>query len=830
MRIVSKKRFLTTTIGIILAVAMIFSTFTLGNNMSKVEIYNAVHEMKIHAVFSGVMNASKFDIAMNEISNISHVVLTQGYIELSANNNTDYYNLFYQKNMMNLKIIDGRLPKDLNEVAVFKESAEYRNMSIGSKINITNPNNCTLTVVGIFESYNLNEYNEYNGGAEYTPLNFDFYTNPQTMSQFGSANFYIGIKVNPDYLISSGDINEMHRKMFNIEQNVNSVISKYGNIYQIEDRTQYVGENSQFSIIFALVFALPVIVIGAYLSKVGIEIDLLERKREFGILRIRGAGSLQRFKFLIYEAIIYSIIGGIAGYLLGEFIAYISNISLFHLPFFILDINSWSLISSIFISLFLFFIALYKPWKKIKNTPLLELITHYSQEFKKPEYSLTKDVVLSIIFWGYLILGIYIFRTTNLYGGFNLLVIIAFIIAITLIFMLPLILIVLPLTTARLITLGFPRIYEYISLGITKLMKTSGDIVKKSVRRNPKNVAYLAFILAFLLTLATFMSVIVDNESFIAEIQDAQTVGGDFNVKSNSNSIKDILNSKNVSSYAFYTTDSNAYIYGSYSTVAFTKFDNYSKSVYYLKYFIEKGKLTENGVAITEDLKKNYGIDVGDVIKIALIPEGEVQNLTYKDYKITCVMSSFPGLNGDVLLNKDVSPENASGVIIKSANFASVKKQLDNAGVYYEYKGSANSMSTGTNYTEILLIYLIILGASAIFVVQYSLYFNRRGEIALYRVRGARRHQAAGILMAEGITVIIISLIIGIVVGFALSYFILSIQSASSHLPSIFIIGMNFLISIVTMVLIFLLSHYILSLKFASVNVDEIIREIGGEM
>ncbi len=829
MRIISKKRFAGTTIGVILAVAIIFSTFTLGNNESKVEMYNTLSKAEYHIKVYFEANGSNMGDVLGKIENLPHVERLVGTLEMLLYDGNISLHLLFMINMPVPALYKGRYPEKVNEIAISREYSEALGVDVGDTIALGSPYNITFNVTGILASPVTLTYRTYHSESSSTSSSFTL-TTLETMEEFQEVNAELGVKMDPRYLISSRDMNELRDKVFHTEAEVLKILREVNaQSITIDDFVEELALPS-FVMLFPLIFSLPVIVMGAYLSKVGIEIELFERRREFGILRIRGATNKQRFKFLLMEGLFYAIFGGIVGYLLGESVAYITNLLLFHLPFFFMDFGVVPIVGAVLISILLFFLALYKPWKKIASTPLIELISHYSQEFKNPEYRIGRDIVAVTVLWVYLIAGIYLTLNFDVSQGLTLITILVAIILFTLTFMFPLILIYLPLATARLLTMGFPGVYEFIASGISRFMRTSGDIVKKSVRRNPKNVAHLAFILAFLLTLSTFISVSVDTQGKYAEITGALDVGGDFNVPEIMN-LTLLKNSVNVSSFAVYSQSHGIY-YSEEIEIISVDYEKYRETVYPLNYFIKEGYLKKGEIAITEKFARKYHLKVGDTIEIGVrryTPSG--METKYEEYRIGCIMLAIPGTGGfgEALLDKQVDEGNMSGVFIKAKNYEALKKELDSWGVCYDERMEQSSMRM-EDFTSLLLLYLVLLGASSIFIIQYSLYLNRRGEIALYRVRGARRRQSTAILMAEGTTVIAISLLIGLLVGGVLAYFVAVLMSAPSSMPVIFVMGRYFATVTVLLVGIFLISQYLLSLKFAMVDVNEVIREIGGEM
>ena len=84
-------------------------------------------------------------------------------------------------------------------------------------------------------------------------------------------------------------------------------------------------------------------------------------------------------------------------------------------------------------------------------------------------------------------------------------------------------------------------------------------------------------------------------------------------------------------------------------------------------------------------------------------------------------------------------------------------------------------------------------------------------------------------LLTEGGSVILLSLGIGLLVGFGLAYTIITLET-SNHLPPAFTVGKFFALTTIILVGIYLIAQYLLSLIFSRVKVDFIIRSMGGEM
>ena len=846
---ISRKRLFTTTVGVILAVAIVFTSYTVGNNMAKYDFYKTLDENPYQITMGGLYGSvDNITAAYWDVKNISHVY----NVELSLWS----YGVYYENNSMgdysnskdiplyyllgfNITLLEGHLPEEWNEVALSEREMNDNNWSVGDKITlylstVYGQKSLNYTIVGIvkwdriyYPSSQSQEdtFNTYNFVGGILSLKGIKYLEEQGIYLYG----YMAVSVDPEYLLSSTDYNEATNKIEDVKYEVMMILNS--NAVGYEDESQsIIVMGSSFTLIFALFFSLPVIVMGAYLSRVGIEIELYERRREFGILKIRGATSTALTKLILIEALLYSVIGGVVGYLLGEGLAYLSNFIFFHMPFFILDMGYWELLGAILFSSVLFLVALSSPFGKIKKEPIISLISHYSQTFKEVEYKQKKtDIALSILFWGYVITAIILLRNVDLNGGFNILLLIAFIILGTFSFMFPVILIVLPLTMSRLLTMGTSKVYKAISSVVAKIFKTSGELAKRSIERSPKRVAYLAFILAFILTLSSFLALAMDNSRGISEIQAKAAIGGDLLIETNRGEIPwDLLNdTKYVSTYVI-----TYYVKDSYEAVYAMDMKKYVNVIYNGNMFLKEGKLDGTGVVISQQYSKSQRIGVGDYIYLTI-------NQTPKQYKVEAIFYSFPGIGyygpSDMIIidiknisNMDVFPYS---IIVRSNNLTLLEEKLDERGIGYRKESNITMVdSTQVGLIHTLLLYLVILGSASIVIVQYSSLLNRRGEIALYKVRGAKNLQITAMLMTEGITVIIISLIVGLFIGMLLAYFMASLMTITQNLPEMFFVGWTFLEYTAVILLAYVVSQYILSLIFARTKPSEIIRGLGGEI
>ncbi len=837
MKLISGRRLVSTTLGIILAVAIIFSIFTITNNAAKSQIYEDISHMPYQFALSGEIPVKNYTKAISAIREVPHVDRVDAYmaVPMKMGLNGSYFMVAYWDNMReSVSLVKGRLPHNDHEMALSYWFATTANITIGTNLNVTKynytgmPENISYRVVGIFYYHS-------------PVLRADAITTGAGLARYGDPKTFVAVKVNTTYLLSSLDVNEINTKIWNVKMQVESIIEQYGGYIESTGNSGYVPYINVMQSMIYVIYALPIIVMGIYLSKVGVEIEINERRREFGVMQVRGAPKRYMAKLFLYELGIYSVVGGIFGYILGEAMSYAGNLYIYHLPYFVLDVSVSYAISGIIVAALMFLVAFYFNWKRIKGTKLLDLLSHFASDYGKINYKPTKDLVYSALLWGYIITGLYLVENTSFNGGLTLIVVLAAIIAISFVFVLPIILVLLPLYMVRLLTLGTQRVYHFILKPVVWLLRVSKRIAEYGVTRNPKNMAYVAFILAFVLTFASLVSVTQDNEIEMHRLSVIQSIGGDFEVDTHQFSgslplVESIANSKNQSAHVWIEWGGGS-IFGSSITLYFASATNYTHSVYSINEFIVSGTFSKNGAVITKSIATKYGLNVGDRIAVNVFPTGMYQGVVVKNndirtYNISGIVYSLPGLTqGEdaIFVDSHVTPENSTSIIFKAKNYDALKKELSMSGLNYDSRGTVQ-INQDAMFFKTAELFLVVLGGAAIFVINYSLYFNRRVEIALYRVRGASKSWIRRMLMAEGMAIVILSLLVGVVVGLSIAYFIISFLYSSVSLPGGFIIGMNFVYVIIMMFFIFVVTEYLLSLIFSRTDPVEVIRSNGGEM
>lgn len=596
---------------------------------------------------------------------------------------------------------------------------------------------------------------------------------------------------------------------------------------------------SPFILLFPLIFSTPVIVLGVYLSMVGIDIEIFERRRELGVMEVRGATRRDVLRMLLAEMLLYGVVGGIAGLLLGVLSGYYSTVVLMGQRYFFYSLDPYMFIASIVISVIFLLIAFRKPWSAVSSLPLVNLLSRYEEGMERAVYRSTKDIIISALLWAYLIGGWYVV-SEGLRGGAGVLLLLVFVVFITLIPMLPVILFLLPLTTSRALVMGTTKIYGAIARALARLGGSIGDIVAYGVKRAPRRTASLTYILAFVLTLGLLLSSFTDSMERMSELNDIAECGGD---------VKAYVGSLDNATYASFISwmqvnaTSMCIVDAGYATAGYTPVmlyavdaGDYVKTVYDLDAFRYEGEFltgAPNEVVLTRAVAREMGVSVGSYIYV-------VRGDDMHRMKVVGIYSTFPGIRNSGAavvpsgvfsgLGREYVLARVQGNPADMAEYASAAY-----GVHMEYRGMGDEegdtfASVFKAFLRTLIMHLVIIGTVAILVIHYSLLIRRRGEFALFMVRGGSRRDVAKIIVMEAAVVVILSLMVGLVTGLGISYVLLNIFATLGDSPAPFCLGEMSLWTLSVALPGFMLASAALGMLFSRTDVASVLRAMGGDM
>ena len=369
----NKKRTIVTIIGIMLSVALITAVATMYSSAIKSLInFETYHNGNFHIAFYDVNEKEIYKIEKNKGVEELYLTSNIGYAKLD-NSKNEYKPYAYIKAFTNdalenlsIKLINGRLPKDENEIVIPNhlktngridlKIGDEITLDVGKRINeeqaelnqynpfikevkeeIVETTTKTYKIVGIIErpAYNIENY-EAPGYTFITYLdkkkikgNVDVYTK---FNKYGSKN----------YLNVAANILEVDEEIFvkgythNFTESEKKEYDKYAeelskakyqyniNGYLIMLENNPLDENTTGGLGYAaLIVCIIIVITSVFCIKNSFDISITEKIKQYGMLRSIGATKKQIKRNVYYEGTILGIIGIPLGIVLGLIASYI---------------------------------------------------------------------------------------------------------------------------------------------------------------------------------------------------------------------------------------------------------------------------------------------------------------------------------------------------------------------------------------------------------------------------------------------------------------------------------------------------------------------------
>lgn len=271
--------------------------------------------------------------------------------------------------------------------------------------------------------------------------------------------------------------------------------------------------------VVATVLCLPVVALGTYLSVVGVDLGVNQRRREVGILKSRGASNRQVFSTLIVEALVLGTLAGLMGLLSGVLVSRLlldmattlageSGARTSPFDFFV---QPTTIVLAILFGVGLMLLSSYRPFKKISKTDVAEALHHYSPLIIHVDYKPRQDIIflsLSILSIVSIQLGMdWAFENdwswiVQLIVGILMLAGIVFF---------PLMPFLLSLSIVRLLTRGSRRLYAKFTWIVKPWTKELHHLVDRNIVRNPRRASNLCVIISLALAFGIFISVTMES-------------------------------------------------------------------------------------------------------------------------------------------------------------------------------------------------------------------------------------------------------------------------------------------------------------------------------
>jgi ABC-type lipoprotein release transport system permease subunit len=570
-----------------------------------------------------------------------------------------------------------------------------------------------------------------------------------------------------------------------------------------------------------LALSVPVLALGIYLSIVGVDLGMTERRREAGILKSRGASNRQVFGSLVVEASALGAISGIAGLLLG---ALVSRFLLGAVASSggealteVTDVvtSTATVILCILLGIALMLSSSYGPFKRVSETDVARALHHYSPTATQLEYWAGGDILLLIVsLWSVvtILLGSEWPSGLGLSWIAQVIVDSVFLVGIA---MLPLLPFMLSLGLVRLLTRGSSRLYSKFAWFVKPWTKDLHYLVDRNIVRNPRRASNLCVIISLALAFGLFISVSMESTMDYEREQVRFDVGSDIKLnaslpESAIQSAIDVSKLDGISAlpgvqravpYSQLTLDFNVAGELHYATSVVINATGYLETVRPSDfYFIGGGseQLREIGnrgnVLLSKDFADHTGVQIGDTVPMVVLTYS-----IFNRWNVTVIglMKGLPGLpDVDAMIAPSTltfaSDENLTGLYSDYGAFVDVAAGADP----HKVAAAAMSLSERVNLTcsstilhdrldalsreptfasladffymeYALSIVIMTLGVGLLIFVSV---YDRENELACIMARGASGGQLRKILMGESVSLMILGLVVGASVGVTAAY------------------------------------------------------------
>jgi ABC-type lipoprotein release transport system permease subunit len=581
-----------------------------------------------------------------------------------------------------------------------------------------------------------------------------------------------------------------------------------------------------------LALSVPVLALGIYLSMVGVDLGMTERRREAGILKSRGASNRQVFGSLIVEASALGAISGIAGLLLGALVsrfllgavASSGGEAVTEVTDFVT--STTTVILCILIGIALMLSSSYGPFKRVSQTDVARALHHYSPTATQLEYWAGPDILLLIVSLWSVVTTLLGSEWPNQLGLSWIAQVIADAVFLTGIAMLPLLPFMLSLSLVRLLTRGSSRLYSKFAWFVKPWTKDLHYLVDRNIIRNPRRASNLCVIISLALAFGLFISVSMESTMNYKREQVRFAVGSD--IKLNASLPESVIQSAiDVSKL-----DGIAALPGVEHAVTYSQLVlnfnvagelHYAPSVIinttgYLEtvkpsdfYFIGGGseqleELSNRGnVLLSKDFADRTGAQVGDTMPMVVLTHAIFNR---SNVTVIGLMKGLPGLSGvDAIMGPSTltftSDENLTGLYYNYGAFIDVAAGRDphkvadaavelsermnltcSSTILHDKLDALNREPTFASLASFLYmeyaLSIVIMTVGVGLLIFVSVY-DRENELACIMARGASGGQLRKILMGESMSLMILGLVVGASVGILAAYLFNTLSGEGLH-------------------------------------------------
>lgn len=572
-----------------------------------------------------------------------------------------------------------------------------------------------------------------------------------------------------------------------------------------------------------LFLSAPVLLLGLYLGAVGVDLGHAERRRELAVLKARGAGRGQVMSLLLVGAalggLLATVIGLAAGVGVSRLLLNLVN------PFALsaapslgdFVLSPLTVLTMTLFSVLFMLLASYRSAKRTARLPVVETLRYHAPGETRIEYRPTLDIVLVSVGAAGLIGVWYVQANPGTFVGFLL--------GIVFTLLLPLAPIFLIVGGTRLLTRSTGRIYGWAARLWKPLAGNLYHIISRNLARNPRRSSNVAIIvalgLAFGVFIFAFLGTTLANQERVTRAQ----VGADMSVTMLAPVDASFLqNVSDLPQVAGVTTVRrlSGEVYSQFIDIAAvepqTHFEVTQPERWYFDGLSAGGatNILEGGEALaSEALARSLFLEVGDRLTVQLhllyeVPGGLIENVTALNVSVGGIVRALPGtgtsaysLPRALYISRDALdavvelPEDGGGlrevtdqVLVdlhpgadwEEAKAAILGMDALNVRVYEEelLRQQVNPVFASVlGFITMEVAFIVAILTAGLGLILFAATLERDVEFAAVRARGASGWQAAGVLVGEAFSILLVGLAVGVVVGLLVAFVLFQVVLVS---------------------------------------------------
>ena len=647
--------------------------------------------------------------------------------------------------------------------------------------------------------------------------------NPEYESLPVIINYWVF--VDREKVLNPWNVDESIDNLEKLEIKIGNVCSRYDTYYHTSNYLRYAIYSYRFEVEglkFGFGFAsLPVLFLAWFFALTASWISVNERRREVGLLKVRGATNKQIFTSILVEALIVGAIGGIVGAILGYLSStYFINVLAERfaatlvpgqvlvklMPFYF----EFSILVGILISLF----AVIIPARRIANMELEKTLQEYLEEIEAEKWKPKRTFImfiLGLIKTVEMILGLSVMKITmqmDFYRMNIFLILLLFVLNFIDSILIPLGPLFFIYGLSRIVTHYASKFYKFFKAIVKPFLGELSDVAVKNFTRKATRTARVMFLIALTLTFGiTMITVSASSTQFMIKRIEVQ-VGADINASpvfpenetqlleniSSIGGIEAIATARECSEVRIVEYGSLYIVDENYFNVSFIK-EDYLKGAS-IEDIYSKFKNGENSCIISQYLSEEYMYGLGDTIRVSLTVNGKEVTM---DLTVIAIAKLLPGLQytmGNLYYEsvvvisskraqnyfdpKEVTPIELLIDVSEDGNSTEIAEKLET-----EYDEIYSAFSFEKEVQETLqesmapifpkfyyieFIFALIIAVTGLSLIMAMAALERQREVGLLVAKGVSKKQIIKIFLGEIILIVVISFTLGIVEGLSIAY------------------------------------------------------------